>query len=93
MSSKFHGGSKNRDKMLMKQYIRYVAPHMMASFALTLYERTNIPLDDIKELCIAIDELWNRSIAEGWDIIANCRELTGLDMRSYIDYKREAGDE
>lgn len=93
MGSKFHGGNKSKDRMLAQHYIRYVAPHMMASFALVLYDSTNMELDDIEKLCVEVDKLWNRSIAEGWDIVANCRELTGLDMRSYIDVKFKRDEE
>lgn len=90
MASKYHGGNKTKDKMIAMQYARYVAPHLMASFALTLYEKTDMSLDDIEDLCVAVNDLWNRSTVEGWDICQNCKELTNLDMKSWIDVKEHA---
>ena len=90
MASKFHGGGNKKDKMLAMYYAKYVAPHLMASFALTLYDKTDLSVEDITNLCIDVNDLWTRSTAEGWDICKNCEELTGIDMKSWIEMKEPA---
>lgn len=88
MASKFHGGNNKKEKLLAMHYARYVAPHLMASFALTLYEkRPEMSVDEIADLCVDVNDLWNRSTVEGWDIVKNCSELLNIDMRSWIDVR------
>ena len=90
MASKFHGGNNKKEKMLALHYTRYIAPHLMASFALTLYDKTNLSIDDIADLCVEVNDLWNRSTVEGWDICQNCEDLTGINMKSWIDVREHA---
>lgn len=85
--AKFHGGNKTKDRMIAFQYAKYVAPNLMASFALTLYDKTDMSVDDIRDLMVDVQELWNRSTLEGWDIKENCKELLDLDMRHWIEEK------
>lgn len=97
MASKFHGKKKGLDKAVMQQIVTWYTPHMIASFALTLYENTDMSVENIRDICIACDELWHRALREGWDIKQNCLELTGIDVRSFkdsgnIDYGKENAD-
>ena len=87
MASKFHGGNRTKDRMTAFHYATYVAPNLMASFALTLYDKTDLSKEDIENLLIDVQELWNRSTEEGWDIKQNCKELLDIDMRHWIEEK------
>ena len=48
MASKFHGGNKTKERMVAFNYATYVAPNLMASFALTLYDKTDMSVDDMR---------------------------------------------
>jgi hypothetical protein len=52
MPSKFHGGDRTKDRMTAFYYATYVTPNLMASFALTLYDKTDMSKDDIKEMLV-----------------------------------------
>ena len=77
--------AKQIDFGKMQKIAEYVAPNLIASFALTLYQNTDMPIDDIHYLCSQMEELWVRSEGEGWDIKQNCFELTGIDVRRYSE--------
>lgn len=83
--SKYHGGNKTRDRMYAQGYAAYVTPNLLASFALTLYDKTDLSVDDIEALLVDVQELWNRSTLEGWDIKQNCKELLDIDVRHWIE--------
>lgn len=87
MASRFYGGNRTKDRMTAFQYATYVAPNLMASFALTLYDKTDMSVEDIEEMLIAVQDLWNRSTQEGWDIKKNCLDLLGIDVRHWIEEK------
>jgi hypothetical protein len=95
MASKFHGGNKTKDRMIAQHYATFVAPNLLASFALTLYDKTDMSEDDIADLLVDVQELWNRSTAEGWDIKQNCLELLGIDVRHWLEEKehKKKGEE
>jgi hypothetical protein len=63
----------------------YLTPNLIASFVLTLYQNTDMTIDEIHYLCSQVEELWVRSTDEGWNIRENCYELTGVDVRRYSD--------
>lgn len=90
MASKFHGGNNKKEKLLAMHYAKFIAPHLMASFALTLYDKTDMEIDDIADMCVEVNDLWNRASVEGWDIIQNCEDLTGINMKSWIEVKEHA---
>lgn len=69
----------------MQKVSEYVAPNLIASFCLTLYENTDMSTDDIHYLCSQVEDLWVRSTDEGWDIRQNCFDLTGIDVRRYSE--------
>ena len=88
MASRFYGGNKTTNKLTMDRYIKYLAPHLVASFALVLYENTDLSVDDIQDLCAKVAPLWERSREEGWDICRNCEELLGFDVK----HEKEVSD-
>lgn len=97
MASKFHHSKKGVDKAVIDHIVTWYTPHLIASFALTLYENTEMSVDEIQNMCIECDKLWHRALAEGWDIKQNCFELTGIDVRHFkecgnIDYGKESKD-
>ena len=90
MGSKFHGGNRTKDRMTAFHYATFVTPNLMASFALTLYDKTDMSIEDIEEMMVAVQELWNRSTEEGWDIKKNCLDLLGIDVRHWIEEKEHS---
>lgn len=80
-------GNKKKDKLVAMHYAKFVAPHLMASFALTLYDKTDMSVDDIADMCVEVNDLWNRASQEGWDIVKNCEDLTGINMKSWIEVR------
>lgn len=85
----FYNNRKAFDKQAllaqMRKVSEFVAPNLIASFVLTLYQNTDMPLDDIHYLCSQMEDLWVRSSNEGWNIRENCFELTGVDVRRYSE--------
>jgi hypothetical protein len=73
----------NQEQML--HISEYLTPNLIASFVLTLYQNTDMTIDEIHYLCSQVEELWVRSTDEGWNIRENCYELTGVDVRRYSD--------
>lgn len=73
----------NQEQML--HISEYLTPNLIASFVLTLYQNTDMTIDEIHYLCSQVEELWVRSSDEGWNIRENCYELTGVDVRRYSD--------
>ena len=77
--------AKQVDFDKMQHIAEYVAPNLIASFALTLYQNTDMPVMDIHYLCSQMEELWIRSEREGWDIKQNCYDLTKIDVRRWSE--------
>lgn len=79
--SKYHksrGGGL--EKAVIDRIVTWYTPRLLASFALSLYDKTDMSVDDIKVMMQGVDQLWRRAEAEGWDIRQNCLELTGIDV-------------
>lgn len=96
MASKFHHRKKGLDRAIMSHIVEWYTPRMIASFALTLYENTDMSVDEIKCMCKECDQLWRRAEREGWDIKKNCFDLTGIDVVPFsqsgnIDYGDDDG--
>lgn len=77
--------AKQVDFAKMQRIAEFVAPNLIASFCLTLYDNTDMSLDDIHYLCSQMEELWTRSEKEGWNIQQNCYDLTGVDVRRWSE--------
>lgn len=96
MASKYHHKKKGLERAIMSHIVEWYTPRMIASFALTLYEHTEMSKEDIVYMCKECDQLWRRAEQEGWDIKQNCFELTGIDVMPFskkgdIDYGDEDG--
>ena len=83
----YHGGNKSAGRALNEHYVKFVAPNLLASFCLVLYDKTNMDVDDIQYLVSQVAPLWNRSIEEGWDIRKNCKELLDIDVMHELEAK------
>ena len=79
---------RTREGALLSEYISYCAPHCYAAFILTLYDKYKWDNDEIEECIIAADQLWDRAQREGWDLIENCYECTGIDVSHIRDTGR-----
>ena len=93
MGSKYHKSKRGGlDKAVMEQIVKWYTPHMIASFALTLYDKTDMSIDDIKYMCVECDKLWRRAEKEGWDILQNCESLTGIVVKHITDCVEDESD-
>ena len=84
---KFYGGNRTGERALQKHYIKYVAPHMLAAFALVLKENTDMSPDDIAYMIEQTQAMWNRSTSEGWDIRERCSEELDIDVMHELEAK------
>lgn len=77
-----------RDRMLANHYIKFVTPNLYAAFCLTLYDKYGWEPDQIEECVLETELLWDRSVAEGWNIQQNCAEVCGIEVRHFKDAGR-----
>lgn len=84
----YHGGNRQKDREVAQHYITYVAPNLLASFALVLSEHTDMSNDDIAYMIEQTQEMWNRSTREGWNIRKRCADLLDIDVMSELEAKK-----
>ena len=88
MASKYiKHGNKSIDRMKMRQQTEWLVPHVYAAIACCLWDK-GWTAEDIQELFAASQERWMDSVRNGWDILANVAEVTGIDVR----YFRQTGN-
>lgn len=87
MASRFHGGDKKKDKMLLKSYIVYLVPRVYASIAASLWDM-GWEADKIQELFADSQARWQASVRDGWDMLKNVQEVTGIE----VEYFNETGN-
>jgi len=75
--------TKQKQKAIQDDMVTYSVPRIYAAIALTLYDRFGWEHDQIAELFGESEQLWGRSIEEGWDMLANCYECTGIEVRHF----------
>ena len=81
MASKFHGGGRKRlDFMQLQRHIDEYVPKVYASIGSELYQM-GWSAEEINELFNNSRERWDQSIREGWDMIDNFNEVTGLNIK------------
>lgn len=85
--SKFYGGNKTVEKMLFMRKVEEMIPKVYASIACELYELGWTP-QEIEDLFYASQLRWEDSIKNGWDMLENVHEVTGMD----VAYFRETGN-
>ena len=87
MASKFHGGSKDRHYMLLQRQISEYVPKVYAAIASELWQ-LGWSADEITDLFNASRERWEQSIREGWDMLQNVYEVTGLNINYLVNEEK-----
>ena len=83
MAKKRHYDDPGTNMLRMKAW--EMAPKMIAAFALVLYDKTDMSIDDISEIVREVEPLYERAQREGWDIRQNCSDRTGIDCFHYME--------
>ena len=88
MASKFiKNGNKTLDRMKMRQQTEWLVPHVYAAIACELWD-LGWDADQIQELFTRSQERWLDSTRNGWDMLENVANVTGIDVR----YFRQTGN-
>lgn len=88
MASKYiRNGNNTRDRMVMRRQTEWLVPHVYAAIACELWDK-GWSAEEISALFAASQERWRDSVRNGWDMLANVAEVTGIDVR----YFRETGN-
>lgn len=87
MKSKFYGGNKTLDKMILREHINYYVPRVYASIACELWDK-GWSAQEIEDLFALSQERWRESERDGWDMLENVQSVTGLKVK----YFRETGN-
>lgn len=87
MGSMFYGGNKKRDKLVLREQIEYFVPRIYAAFACELWDK-GWSAEEIEELFAGTQERWQDSVRNGWDILKNVEEVTGIQ----VEYFRKTGN-
>ena len=87
MASKFHGGNKGKDKLLMDTLIKWLVPRVYASIACELWD-VGFTAEKIQEIFLQSQIRWQDSVRNGWDMLKNVQEVTGIE----VEYFKETGN-
>ncbi len=89
MASGFYkqGGNKNRDKLILREQIQYLVPRIYAAIACELWDM-GWEAEQIEELFAKSQERWQDSTRNGWDMLQNVEDVTGIK----VNYFRETGN-
>ena len=89
MASGFYnsGSSKKRDKLILKEQIQYLVPRIYAAIACELWD-LGWEAEQIEELFAKSQERWEDSTRNGWDMLQNVEDVTGIK----VSYFRETGN-
>ena len=89
MASGFYnsGSSKKRDKLILKEQIQYLVPRIYAAIACELWDM-GWEAEQIEELFAKSQERWEDSTRNGWDMLQNVEDVTGIK----VSYFRETGN-
>lgn len=79
MSSKFHGGDRKYEKMLISTQINFLVPRVYASIACALWNR-GWTAEQIEDMFAESQEYWIDSQKNGWDMLQNVEEVTGIKV-------------
>ena len=85
--SRYYGGNRVLAQKEHSEYVKFVAPNLLASFALVLKEYTDADSDTINMMLSAVNALWEQSIAEGWDIRERCERELDIDVMHRLEAK------
>jgi hypothetical protein len=89
MGSGFYnsGSSKKRDKLILKEQIQYLVPRIYAAIACELWD-LGWEAEQIEELFAKSQERWEDSTRNGWDMLQNVEDVTGIK----VSYFRDTGN-
>jgi len=87
MASRFHGGDKKKEKMLLQSYITFLVPRVYASIAASLWDM-GWSSEQIQVMFSDSQERWRDSVANGWDMLQNVQEVTGIE----VEYFKQTGN-
>lgn len=88
MASKFiHNGNKSLDRMKALRRTEYLVPHIYAAIACELWDK-GWSAEEIQDLFALSQERWLDSERNGWDMLENVANVTGIDVR----YFRQTGN-
>ena len=89
MASGFYnsGSSKKRDKLILKEQIQYLVPRIYAAIACELWD-LGWEAEQIEDLFAKSQERWEDSTRNGWDMLQNVEDVTGIK----VSYFRETGN-
>ena len=88
MASKFiKNGNKTLDRLKMVRQTEWLVPHIYAAIACELWDK-GWSAEEIQELFRLSQERWLDSERNGWDLLQNVADVTGIDVR----YFRETGN-
>lgn len=82
MASRFHGGDKKKEKMLLQSYISFLVPRVYASIAASLWDM-GWSSEQIQVMFSDSQERWRDSVANGWDMLQNVQEVTGIEVEFF----------
>lgn len=89
MASGFYnsGSSKKRDKLILKEQIQYLVPRIYAAIACELWD-LGWEAEQIEDLFAKSQERWEDSTRNGWDMLQNVEDVTGIK----VSYFRDTGN-
>lgn len=80
--------SSEDDSARVKEQVDNIVPRNYAAFALILSRDFGFTQDQLTDLIIKTQELYNDSLFDGFDILKACSDETGLDMYGEVHAKR-----
>lgn len=78
---------KKKDMMDIRGRIEWIVPRVYASIACELWDM-GLDADQIQDLFRKSQERWEDSTCNGWDMLKNVEEVTGVP----VTYFRERGN-
>lgn len=84
MGSKFIRGTDKRrkEKTTIKAMTEWIVPRVYAAIACELWDK-DWTAEQIQELFKGSQERWIDSVQNGWDILANVQEVTGIEVKYF----------
>ena len=83
MPSKFiRNGNKTIDRMKMMRQTEYLVPHIYAAIACELWDM-GWESERIQDLFAKSQERWFDSERNGWDMLQNVADVTGIDVQYF----------
>lgn len=83
MASRYiRNGNKTKDFLMMRRQTEWLVPHIYAAIACELWDK-GWSAEEIQELFRLSQERWLDSERNGWDLLQNVADVTGIDVRYF----------